>query len=746
MEHGRFSVLAFLCGFTAITLQTALIRVVGLSVGSSEYAFALVLAVFVAMLALGAAQISRKSKLTPLWLNQLAAALGLCILYFSIPSWPYVAHVLRVLFAPVEPSFYLYHGLILIALATVTAVVIPFMGRSMPLMFGLVGRRMEKLGQDVGSLYFVNTLGCVAGAVVGGFWIYYWADLDQVLKLVLALLFASSAWAAFCLAQRPHRYLTAALAAVALAVFFVPRWDPIAFKAGTFRARQVTPTTFSGPKRFYQSLEGELIYRRDGPTSSVGILESHENGERSLSIMINGKSDGSTGRDLNTEILMAHLPALFATTELDDVAVIGLGTGITAGSLSIYPEVKAVHVFEMSPLAPQFAAFFDQYDHQLSASPKLRWHLGDAFQELKGDRRKYALIASEPSNPWVTGVERLYSKEFLTLAASRLKPGGVYAQWFHDYDLSLSTVGLVINTFHSAFKEVRLFSSTRGDLVILGANDGDWSKRFDSLERELAQSAVHEDLHRIGIENAEAILAREVEIPIEFFADYGEHSLEFPKLSYRAALEFFLRPHTDMLEVEESPMVKSWAHRFSDRPLTFHWLRRHLGSESLARMTEAMCGGEVDLNKQSARCQQYSVRLALVRGQDLSHKLSPVQNMVVDLLSSRTPRYTIHSAAEASIALKFLEALDSPPLRAKKELLTDVAKSCFQKNSQDELNCRMQLSKNLAILGDTRGAYAIYSELKSNAAEVSAEDRKEAIDAILESSRMNAKSSDRITD
>ena len=39
---------------------------------------------------------------------------------------------------------------------------------------------------------------------------------------------------------------------------------------------------------------------------------------------------------------------------------------------------------------------------------------------------RYDVITSEPSNPWVAGVEMLFSREFLALAKDRLAPGGVF--------------------------------------------------------------------------------------------------------------------------------------------------------------------------------------------------------------------------------------------------------------------------------------------------------------------------------
>ncbi|MCB0311555.1 MAG: fused MFS/spermidine synthase, partial [Bdellovibrionales bacterium] len=80
------AVVAFLAGFYALSLQTILIRLIGLSVGSSEYSFSMVVAVFILLLAVGAwlgAGINRRG--IPLWLNQLVVFLGLAALYFVLP-------------------------------------------------------------------------------------------------------------------------------------------------------------------------------------------------------------------------------------------------------------------------------------------------------------------------------------------------------------------------------------------------------------------------------------------------------------------------------------------------------------------------------------------------------------------------------------------------------------------------------------------------------------------------------------
>ena len=97
------------------------------------------------------------------------------------------------------------------------------------------------------------------------------------------------------------------------------------------------------------------------------------------------------------------------------------------------------------------APYFDVGNGNASKSPKVEILRGDAYRTLLRSERKFDLIVSEPSNPWVTGVEMLYSREFLQAAREHLAPGGVYAQWFHVYESDVDVVSLVLRTYADVF-------------------------------------------------------------------------------------------------------------------------------------------------------------------------------------------------------------------------------------------------------------------------------------------------------
>ena len=65
-------------------------------------------------------------------------------------------------------------------------------------------------------------------------------------------------------------------------------------------------------------------------------------------LMNNGKVDAGTGGDMDTQILLGQIP-MFLHDSPEEVMVIGLGSGITAGSVLQNPLVKNVDLLEISP-------------------------------------------------------------------------------------------------------------------------------------------------------------------------------------------------------------------------------------------------------------------------------------------------------------------------------------------------------------------------------------------------------------
>ena len=170
--------------------------------------------------------------------------------------------------------------------------------------------------------------------------------------------------------------------------------------------------------------------------------------------------------------------------------------------------------------------------------------VSDAYRALLRSDQHYDVIASEPSNPWVTGIEMLFSQEFLSAAKDRLRPGGVYAQWFHCYENDTSVVELVLRTYASVFDHVAVWYTLGPDLILLGFKDPDVERVLDvrRLQARFAEPAMNAALRRAGIENFPALLVHEL-LPLGVVNAAGwhgdVHTILHPVLSHRAARAFF---------------------------------------------------------------------------------------------------------------------------------------------------------------------------------------------------------------
>ena len=175
---------------------------------------------------------------------------------------------------------------------------------------------------------------------------------------------------------------------------------------------------------------------------------------------------------------------------IERVAVIGFGSGMTVGAVLSH-SVREVDAFEIEPAVIEASRYFEPLNGRPLDDDRLRLVIGDARSELRRAAEPYDVIISEPSNPWITGVANLFTRDFFELTASRLAPGGVFAQWFHLYGMSEDSAREVMATFRSVFPHVVAFNDR--DLILLGS-DRPITFSLDQIARRFADPGVRGSL------------------------------------------------------------------------------------------------------------------------------------------------------------------------------------------------------------------------------------------------------------
>jgi spermidine synthase len=539
--------IALLTGFISIGFEIIFMRSVSLAVGTSEYSYSLVVGVFILMIALGTLSLRWKAPTEKrLFLNQVFLTGGLIVVFLTVPWWGWLNYVVRTSLVSLPSNFYVYYFVIFLLISFLISIPVFFMGRTMPLLFSGLESDMKGAGQNVGRIYAYNTIGCCLGGIILGYVLFLHFDADAVFRIGMTL---SCACIFLTLllpsALKTRKMQKLGMVAVMTAILFMlPSWPQAVMSNGLFRSVTPDALAFSHPADFlkaYNSVYKVLAYR-DDPNTNVTIIENSQNPLRSL--IVNGKSDGiSGGSDLLTTLLLGHLPPLFSTAS-GDAAIVGLGLGTSAASVAMHSNINHVDVFEIAQAIIDDQHFFENVNKNIGANPKVTIAHADAFRGLLATSKKYSVVISEPSNPWVSGVDRLFSTEFYEIVKYKLAAGGVFAQWMHTYEMSPKTFGMVIKTFSESFPN--LWIATRGADVILLGSDQPWTEeRFKTAESrwKTDMTSVIPAMYDV---NEFSDLARfEASYPIAAARRFATHSLFFPKLGYDASYDFFL--HSDFI-------------------------------------------------------------------------------------------------------------------------------------------------------------------------------------------------------
>jgi spermidine synthase len=543
-------VIAFLSGFYVMTLENVLIRMTSLSLGSSTYSFSIIVSVFILAIAIGSFVVSGLNRIPRqlLFFNQLAILIFLVIIYFTLDVWPYAHHLIRISFQSNMAGFWAYHGAVFFSLACLLVLPVGLMGATIPLIFHELKQDLNRVGHHSGMLLSWNTAGNLVGSLSAGILLYVILDNAGVFAVALFLSAAAVLTAGAGLSRRYTAVGIAAMVLVVLIPLIHGRFDPSRFVVGTFRIRSPLPFSFDGPERFHTRLNAgfDLEFYEDGPVATVAVTRDKSLlgpfQEPSMALMINGKSDSSTIGDIYTLRLLAHIPALLAERR-ENVMVVGLGTGVTAGELLLYPDITQIDVAEISPAVVKALPLFKPFIHGLHEDPRVNIQLGDAFRIIGRSQKKWDIIISEPSNPWVTGVDALFSRDFYRLVKEHLTESGLLMQWIHTTGASTAMIDMTLNTLRQEFPESRVFIAG-ADLLILASKRPVSCRDLTSAERTLASTAgVKASLADIRISSLAGILVRERWTP-SFLADYvqggGIQTLDFPGLHYLAGKDFFI--------------------------------------------------------------------------------------------------------------------------------------------------------------------------------------------------------------
>jgi spermidine synthase len=508
-------VTALVSGFVTISTQVAWTRVLTMIIGSSTYAFSLVVALFLLGLAAGAYVVGR---------GRFKAGLRSALITVELLTG--AAILLSLWFINAAPGLLFNQGTRLginswgglLALQSAIAALIVLlpavlMGMVMPLVLVWAAGSVARVSvRTVGRSYAVNTLGAIAGAFVTGFLF--------IPKIGTRFTILFAAWACFivaALAYKPVKrgnvdtvllYRTLAMAAAILAPLFffrfVPRLNSADLSIGVYDrlARGLAQSQGSaagGGGRVFSPQTNRVLMYEEGPTATVTVREDWG----ITSMAINGRTNASDNfaadGDMATQVMVGQLPLLIAP-RTDNALIVGYASGVTVGS-ALQSGLQSLECVELEPVTVKAAEkFFEHVNNSPTRDARLRLIIDDARTYLRVTPAEYDIIVSEPSHPWVPGVANLFTKEFFELGRSRLKADGLFVQWLQIYQLSTDSLRSVLATYRSVFPHVMIFrvggASVGKDLILVGSRA---PLTLDRIEERMRDPRIQKELGRIGV-------------------------------------------------------------------------------------------------------------------------------------------------------------------------------------------------------------------------------------------------------
>jgi spermidine synthase len=486
-------------GFSALVYEVSWTRVLAMVLGSSVYAFATMLAAFLAGIALG-------SLLARRWgdrfVRPIAAyavgvgalgllALGTLMLLGLLPD----LFISTVAGLGASRTGLVATGVVVSMLAMLGPTLV--LGALFPLLARAAVGKGNDPARSVGEIYFVNTLGSAAGAFSAGFLLIPAFGLRMTMALAIALDLAVAA--GLLLWQREwtgtRRTVAAAVAglAAALVLIFPPAWDAAALTRGTFLILTADVDVGIEPIPITGIRDREILYYRDGLNATVSVHRSW--GDTFL--RINGKGEAGTGSTaMPTQVLAGQIPMLFGPRP-ERVLVVGLASGVTAGSAALHKPAR-LDVVELEPAVVDASHLFDDYNNRPLAQPFTRLITDDGRSHLARTRERYDVIISQPSNPWITGSASLFTREYFQAARRALAPGGRFLLWVQLYGIEPDTLRAILAALRAEFPRLYGFADRwSGNDLFLLAMDRPLARADLPAWEQLAEPARN-DLRRIN--------------------------------------------------------------------------------------------------------------------------------------------------------------------------------------------------------------------------------------------------------
>ncbi|NUN48052.1 MAG: fused MFS/spermidine synthase [Candidatus Brocadiae bacterium] len=471
-------------GFVALGFEVLWTRMFSVLFASVTYSFALMLATFLLGIALGGPIFGRladrsRSRLEFAGVLQLLVAVVAVAVYLLFPWLKTSTGTTALAFG--GPTWGQYLRSLATDAATIMLLPSFLMGGILPVVTRVLAQGPARgLASRLGRVYAANTAGAMAGSLLTGFvLIPAFGDFGRVsiflgVGSALAgalLLFRGGQW------QPLNRWLVTGVAGVAV---------------GLLVAQPAYGRRILVERTVLKSADSTRIWYEEGPSLTVTVIDERKTGDRIM--YTDAFAVAGTGDTYEYMRMIAHLPMLL-NPSAKSACCVGLGTGTTAGALSLWP-LDRLDIVELCPevarATPYFAKANRDIISRINTDPRVRLVFDDGKAFLRSTRTTYDIIVAEPLNPHMSGAASLYSRDFYRVARARLNPGGIVTQWIPLHGVKNEDFRSLFSTFLDVFPESAAWYFKEA-ILLTGHRDRfrvNWPTLKEALDRPQTQAEL----------------------------------------------------------------------------------------------------------------------------------------------------------------------------------------------------------------------------------------------------------------
>ncbi len=439
--------LAFISGFGTLALQVLFTRMFALVFHNSTYTFGVVVAVFLAALAGGAALASCLQRyVSARRLAGYSTAIGSIMTLVAVIA--FVQYTELKYFSSGTSFFeYIIGAFGLVAFSIGPAIVC--LGMLLPLVWSMAGVN-RSAGKVVGVLTSLNTIGAAVGALAASYLLLVYVGLWQSVILVAALFL---------------------MVAVVLMLKSNQRKIPVAFAVVFTICGIVALRSPSDAEYGREKLGEEIIKRFQSPYGWIDVVKLKESSAHKIRQNLHYRF-GRTGSNVR-EFRQAHIP-LFLHPNPRSVLFLGLGTGLTAGGAVNHTDLESIEAVELIPEVVEAVRMLAKFNNNIVDDPKSTVYVDDARHYLLATEKRYDVIVSDLFVPWESQSGYLYTVEHYEVALERLEENGLFCQWLPLYQVGAVEFESIANGFAKVFPHTTIWwgqqSNRKPVLALVGSH------------------------------------------------------------------------------------------------------------------------------------------------------------------------------------------------------------------------------------------------------------------------------------